>query len=69
MVHGNEGPIGDHTSDTDSMWVSRGRGRTGDEIFNSSGVKELDVRERENFREESGCEEGLALSIVAVTRG
>lgn len=59
MVHGYERPVCDDTSDT-----KRAIGvLAGDEVFDCGGVEEFDVREREDFGEESGCEECLDHSI------
>ena len=47
VVHGNQGPIGHNTSDTESTIGVL----SSDEIFDSGGVEELDVGEGEDFGE------------------
>ena len=56
VMHAHERPIGDHAGDANTSlptiieWASN-------EIFDSRGVEELDVRELENLGEERRCEE------------
>jgi hypothetical protein len=45
VVHGDEGPVGNHASDANSIGVVRGRSWAGDEVLNGCGVEQLDVRE------------------------
>ena len=55
VVHGDESQVGDNTGDAEgTICVS-----TGDEVFDSRGVEEFDVGERENFRKQGGGEECL----------
>jgi len=59
MVHRHEGPVRDYAGNADGLWVS-GRGRrTSDQIFNSSGVEELDIWKREDTREKRRGKERL----------
>jgi hypothetical protein len=45
VVHSNQSPVRDYTSNTkSSIWEL-----TGNEILHSSGIKQLDVRELQNF--------------------
>jgi hypothetical protein len=59
VVHGDEGPVGDHTSDAERIGIGGSRIGARDEILNRSGVEELDVGEREDLREERRSEERL----------
>ena len=62
MVHGDESPVCDDTSDAEgSVWVG-----PGDEVFNRSGVEKLDVGEGEDFGEEGGGEECLSRTIISI---
>ncbi len=45
VVHSNQSPVGDNTSDADSAVGVV----AGDEIFDGGGVEELDVGEGENL--------------------
>ena len=67
VVHGNEGPVGDDTSDADSVRVIPGRSWTGDQVLNCGSVEELDVRELQNLAEECRCEQCSVLDSDPVT--
>lgn len=55
MVHGDESPVGDNTSDADLSIRASG---ASDEVLDRCGVEKLDVGESEDFAEQSGSEEG-----------
>ena len=57
MVEGDESPVGDNTGNAE---CAIGLG-TGDKVFNTGGVEELDVGEGEDFGHEGGGEEGGVL--------
>lgn len=61
MVHGYEGPVGDHTGNAEGAVVVG----AGDEIFDCGGVEELDVGKLEDSGEEGGGEEGLRSIVLA----
>jgi hypothetical protein len=56
VVHGDECPVGDDTSNADLVRAGDG---TCDEVFDGGSVEELDVGEGEDFGEESGGEQSL----------
>jgi hypothetical protein len=55
VVHGDKGPVCDNACNAKRPI----RDLASDEIFDSGSVKELNVREGEDFGEEGGSEEGL----------
>ena len=55
MVHADQGPVSDHSGDTDSAISSR----ASDEILDCRGIEELDIGEREDLREERGSKKCL----------
>lgn len=64
VVHGDQGPVGDDTSNSDgSVGIL-----AGDEVLNGGGVEELDVRELEDLGKEGRGEESSVLDddIVAL---
>lgn len=48
VVHGDERPVGNHTSDTDGLGVAVSAG-AGDKVFDAGGVEELHVGEGDYF--------------------
>jgi hypothetical protein len=56
-MHRDQGPVRDHTRDAHSIRVLCGRGRTGDEVFDSRGVEELDVGELQHLAQQRRREE------------
>lgn len=55
MMHGDQGPVGDHSSDADgTIWQ-----RASDKILDCRGVEQFDVGECQNLGEESRGEECL----------
>ena len=57
MMHGNKSPVGHNTGNANAVWGTWSR--ASDEVFDSSGIEEFDVREGKNFRKEGGGEESL----------
>ncbi len=57
MMHGDKSPVGHNTGNSNAIWNTLSR--ASDEVFDSSGIEELDVRERKDFGKEGGSEESL----------
>lgn len=71
MVHGYQSPVGDYASNANSVGVFAGGSRAGDQVFDCSGVEELDVGELEHLaqksrREQSRVLDGDPLAVVLV---
>ncbi len=60
VVEGDEGPVGNHTSDLDFLCTSAGGG-AGHQVLNTGGVEELDVGELKDLREQCRREERCVL--------
>ena len=57
MMHGDKSPVGHNASNANAV---RGTwSRASDEVFDRSGIEELDVRERKDFGKEGGSKESL----------
>src|SRR5690348_2912830 len=54
MVKSDQGPIGDHTDNPDATI----EGWTSDQILDTSGVEQLDIRHRQNLAHQSRHEQG-----------
>jgi hypothetical protein len=57
MMHGDKSPVGHNTGNANAVWGTWGR--ASDEVFDSSGIEEFDVRERKNFGKEGRSKESL----------
>lgn len=58
-MEGHHRPVGDYASDANGMRISLCGGGARDQILDCSSIEELDVGEREDAREQGGCEERL----------
>jgi hypothetical protein len=67
VVHRNESPVGDNTSDADCVGVARCRGWAGDEVLDSCGVEQLDVGELQDLGQQGRCKESGMLNDDKVT--
>lgn len=57
VVHGDQGPVCDDTSNANSAGVLPGRSRSCDQVLNRSSVEELDVGELEHLAQKCRCEQ------------
>lgn len=67
VVHGDQGPVGDDTSNAHSIGVLLGGSRAGDQVLDGGSVEELDVGELEHLAQESGCKQRSVLDGDPVT--
>jgi len=57
MMHGDKSPVGHNAGNANAVWGTWSR--ASDEVFDSSGIEEFDVRERKNFGKEGRSKESL----------